>query len=109
MLDFPDPVSDVLGLFLKKAMDSKIFQYTVLVLEMGIASTIAGLTACGASLLAKQPVAWSIGAGMAGAAIALLATFTASPSSKGLMIRLPEQTSANELDTSMTTITRSTK
>lgn len=103
----PDPITDVIGLFFKRALDSKIMQFSTLLLEMAIASSIAFLAACGFSLMAKQPAAWSIGAGMAAAALALFATFQASPHSKGLVISVQSQVVAQQkLDTPMTTIER---
>ena len=102
----PDPITDVIGLFFKKALDSKILQYATLLLEMAIASTIAFLAACGFSLMSHAQVAWSIGAGMAAAALALFATFQASPSSKGLVISVQSQLAQQKLDTPMTTIER---
>lgn len=106
MLDLPDPVTGLVGLFLKRALDSKIMQYAILAFEMGIAATIAFLLACGLPLMAKQPVAWSIGAGMVAAALAMFATFQASPHSKGLVISVQSQVAAEKLETPMTTITR---
>ena len=55
----PDPLTDVIGLFLKRAMDAKIFRYAVLVLEMAIAGAIAGFAASGIALISGQDVAWS--------------------------------------------------
>lgn len=101
-----DPISGVLGVFMKKAMDSKIMQYAVLCLEMQIASTIAGLAACGGALMLKQPVSWSMGCGMVAAALAMLATFGKSPRSKGLVISLPEETVDDMNKTPMDTIDR---
>lgn len=87
-------------------MDSKIFQYAVLLLEMFVAWIIAAPLACGVALMAKQPVAWSIGAGLVMGGVALLATFQASPNSKGLIISLPQQAAEQKLDTPTTTIER---
>lgn len=101
-----DPISGIIGLFMKRALEAKIGQRITLLLEMSIASSIAALGACGLALLAHQAVAWSIGAGMVAAAIALLATFQASPNSKGLIISLPQATSEEKLDTPMTTISK---
>lgn len=102
----PDPITDVIGLFLKRALDSKIMQYVTLLLEMAIASVIAFLAACGLSLMAHSAVAWSIGAGMTAAALALFGTFQASPHSKGLVISVQSQVAQQKLETPMTTIER---
>lgn len=102
----PDPITDVIGLSFEHKLIQKVQQRLELLLEMAIVSAIAGLAACGASLLAKQPVAWSIGAGMAAAAVALLATFQASANSKGLVISIQQQVASEKLDTPMTTIER---
>jgi hypothetical protein len=103
---FSDPISGLFGVFFKRAMDSKIFQYAVLVLELAIAGMIAGLAACGIALMTQKSVAWAIGAGMAASAVALVATFQASPNSKGLVISLQQKVAAERLDTPMTTIER---
>lgn len=101
-----DPISGVLTAFFNRALESKIGQRVELLLEMGIASSIAFMAACGVALLTKQSVAWSVGCGMVAAAVALLATFQASPNSKGLVISLPQQAASKELDTPITTIER---
>jgi hypothetical protein len=106
MLDLPDPISDLLGVFFKRALDSKIAKRAELLLEMGIASAIAGLGATGAALMANMPTAWSIGAGMTASAVALLATFSASSNSKGLLISLQDQVPEKKLDSNITTIER---
>lgn len=102
----PDPISDLLGLWLKRSLDSRIARYCTLTLEMGIAASIAGLAACGIALMSQSSVAWAVGAGMTAAAVALLATFQASPNSKGLVISLQQQAAVEKLKTPMTTIER---
>jgi hypothetical protein len=102
----PDPITDVIGLFFKRALDSKLMQYATLVLELAIAATITGLGACGIALMTQKSVAWAIGAGMTAAALAILATFQASPQSKGLVISLQQNIAAERIDTPMTTIER---
>jgi len=106
MFNLPDPLSDVLGVFFKRALDSKIAKRAELVLEMAIASSIAGLGATGAALVSNMPVPWSIGAGMVASAIALLATFQASANSKGLVISLQDEVPDKKLDSNITTIER---
>lgn len=101
-----DPISGVIGLFFKRALESKIGRRAELILEMAIASLIAGCGACGASLLAGEPVAWSIGAGLVAVAVAVLATFQASPNSKGLVISIQQQVSSAKIEEPMTTIER---
>jgi hypothetical protein len=103
---FPDPITDLIGLFLKRAIDSRISKRAELLLEMSIAGGIAFLAACGIALLAQHAVAWAVGCGMAAAAVALFATFQASPNAKGLVISLPQQVAEKKLDTPMTTIER---
>jgi hypothetical protein len=107
MLDLPDPVSDLLGVFFKRALDSQIAKRATLLLEMSIAGAIAFLLACGAALVAQQHVAWAVGAGMVSAGVALLATFQASPNSKGLCIALRQQIAQAETETNVVTIKRS--
>ncbi len=102
----PDPISDLLGLFLKRALDSKIMRYATLLVEMAIASIIAGLAACGIALMSQPSVAWAVGAGMTAAAVALLATFQASPNSKGLVISLQQEVAQQKIETPMITIER---
>lgn len=106
---FSDPISGLFGVFFKKALDSKVMQYVVLLLEMGIAGTLAFLAFAGGALVARQPVAWSVGTGMVAAAIAMLATFQASPNSKGLVISFPSKLADERIDTPTTTIERKTK
>ena len=106
MLDLPDPVSDLLGVFFKRALNSKIMQYATLVLEMAIASTIAGLVACGVPLVAGKAPAFAIGCGMVAAGVAIFCTFQASKNSKGLIISLPDDAAAEKLDTHVVTIER---
>lgn len=106
MLDLPDPVSDLLGVFFKRALDSKIAKRAELLLEMGIASAVAGPGAAGASLMANMGWAFSIGAGLVATAIAILATFQASPNSKGLVISLQGDIPDKKLDSNIATIER---
>lgn len=101
-----DPISGVLSAFFNRALESKIGQRVTLLLEMGVAGIIAFLASCGIALLSNQPIAWSVGCGMVATAVALLATFQASPNSKGLIISLPQQAASKEIDTPMTTIER---
>lgn len=102
----PDPITDVIGLFFQRALNTKLMQYGTLLLELAIAGLIAGLAACGISLMTQNSVAWAVGAGMAAAAVALLGTFQASPNSKGLVISLQQKVAAEKIDTPMTTIRR---
>jgi hypothetical protein len=106
MLDLPDPITGVIGLFFKRAIESKIWQRLELLLELGLASSISFLLACGLSLMTKQPAAWAIGSGMVAAALALFATFQASSNSRGLVISVQSQVAQQKLDTPMTTIQR---
>lgn len=101
-----DPISGLVGVFLKRALDSKILQYAVLAFELLIASAIGGLAACGIALMTQPSVSWAIGAGMVAAAVALLATFQASPNSKGLVISIQQRVAAEKMDTPTTTIER---
>ncbi len=102
----PDPLTDVIGLFLKRAMDAKIFRYAVLVLEMAIAGAIAGFAASGIALISGQDVAWSVGAGMTATAVAWLATFAHSPNAKGLIISLPQAAEQQEQQQNVVTVER---
>ena len=106
MFDLPDPITGLVGLFLKRAMESKIGRRAELLLEMAIAGQIAFLAACGIALLSRASVSWAIGCGMTACAVALLATFQASPNSKGLVISLPQQVAEQKLETPTTTIER---
>ena len=103
---FPDPITDLIGLVLKRALQSRLLQYGVLLLEMAIAAAIASLAACGAALMANAGTSWAIGAGMTAAAVALLATFQVSPNSKGLVISLQQLAAKTEIETGTTTITK---
>lgn len=103
---FPDPVSDLIGVFFKRALDSKIMQYVTLVLEMGIAASIAMLAAAGVPLALGKPGLVSLGIGMIAAAVALLATFQASKNSRGLIISLPSAAAEEKLNSNITTIER---
>jgi len=102
----PDPITDLLGLWLKRSLDSRLARYCTLVLEMGIAAAIASAVACGSALMAQASVSWAIGAGLVAMGVALLATFQASPNSKGLVISLQQLASKTEIETGTTTIAR---
>lgn len=106
MFDLPDPITGIIGLLLKRAMESKVGRRVELLLEMGIAGSIAALAACGLALLSQKPVSWAIGCGMVACAVALFATFQTSPNSKGLVISLPQQVAEQKLETPTTTIER---
>ena len=99
-----DPISGVLSAFFQHAAESKVLKYAILVLEMGIAASIAFLSIAGGSLMANQAIAWSMGAGMVAAAIAMLATFGASPNAKGLVIAVQKDITQQESNTPITTI-----
>jgi hypothetical protein len=101
-----DPISGLLGVFFKRALDSKIMQYGVLVLELVIAGTITFLATTGGALMAQSSVAWAIGAGMVATAIVMLATFQSSPNSKGLTISIQQKVVEEKLDTPTSTISR---
>jgi len=101
-----DPISGVVGLFFKRAINSKIAQRATLLLEMVIAGTIAYLAASGIAILSGQSELWATGVGRIAEAIALLATFQVSPNSKGLIISLPSQAAEKELTTPISTIER---
>jgi len=101
MFDLPDPITDLVGLFLKRAMESKIGRRAELVLELSIAGTLAYFIADGSQLmLAKDPL-WAHGCGLVGAGISMLATFYASPNSKGLTLSLQKQMVEEEKSTPM--------
>jgi hypothetical protein len=102
-----DPVSGVLGVFFKKALDSKIAQRLTLLLEMGIATSITFAFVFGGGLIARQSIAWSLGLGLVSSALAALTTFQASPNSKGLTISIRKSIASESLDTPHVTITRS--
>jgi hypothetical protein len=102
-----DPISGLIGVFFKRALDSKIAQRATLLLEMGISTTLTGAFATGGALLAHQAIAWSIGLGLVGAAVAGLATFQASPNSKGLTIAVRHGLASEKMETPITTINRS--
>ena len=102
----PDPITDVIGLFLKHAAESRLARRLELLLEMAIASVIAGPGAMGAALMGNMGWQFSIGAGLVALAIAVLCTFQASGNSKGLCISLQNQIPATKLDTNITTIER---
>lgn len=87
-----DPISGIIGVFFKRALDSKVMQYAKLVLEMSIAATVAFFAACGMALMTQPSVSWAIGAGMVATAVALIATFQTSPNSKGLVIAVNKET-----------------
>ncbi len=95
-----DPVADL------KPQLAAIGNRAELILEMAIAGQISGLAASGVALMSRQPTAWSIGAGMVAMAVALLATFQASPNSKGLVISIQQQAADQKIDTPTTTIAR---
>lgn len=101
-----DPISGVLGVFFKRALNSKIAQYCTLAFEMFIATSITFAFATGGALLAHNPVAWSIGLGMSFAGVAGLATFQASPHSAGLTIALRKSIVSEKMDTPTVTIER---
>jgi hypothetical protein len=102
----PDPITDVIGLFMKHAAESRLARRLELLLEMGIAAAIAGAGAAGASLMGKMGWQFSIGAGLVAVAIALLATFQASQNSKGLVISLQDDIPSRKIDSNITTIER---
>jgi hypothetical protein len=102
----PDPVTDVVGLFLKHAAESRLARRLELLLEMGIAASVAGAGASGASLMGNLGWQFSIGAGLVAIAIAVLATFQASQNSKGLVISLQDDVPTRKLDANITTIER---
>lgn len=106
LIGLPDPITGLVGLFLKRALDSRLMQYAVLLLEMGIAAAIAGCVATGAALMAQSSLAWAAGAGLVAIGIALLATFQASPNSKGLVISMQQQAAEKEIDSSISTFER---
>jgi len=101
-----DPISGVMGVLFKRALDSKIWMRLQLLLELGIASTISFFGATGSMLLARQPAAMAIGAGMVMMTVAMLGTFAASPNSKGLTIVVTAKSETEKLDTPTTTIER---
>lgn len=101
-----DPISGVLGAFFQRAIESKVWKRLELVLELAIASIIVFLFTTGTALLAKQPVALAMGAGMVMSSVALLTTFAASPNAKGLTIAVTARAAAEKLDTPTTTIER---
>lgn len=101
-----DPISGVLSAFFTRALESKIWNRLELMLELLIAAVISGLAATGTALLAQQPIAWSIGAGLLASAVALFATFQASPNSKGLVISVQQKVAAEKLNDPTTTVER---
>lgn len=101
-----DPISGVLGAFFTRAIESKVWNRLELMLELAIAATVSGFAAAGAALLAQQPVAWSVGAGLLAAAVAMFATFQASPNSKGLVISVQQKVAQDKIADPTTTIER---
>ena len=101
-----DPISGILGVFFKRALDSKFAQYATLLLEMFIATSITFAFASGGAMLAHQTAAWSIGLGLSGAAVAGLATFQASPHSAGLTIAIRKSVVSEKMDTPIVAIER---
>jgi hypothetical protein len=102
-----DPISGLVGVFIKKAMDTKIWRRVELGIEMLIATSISFLAVTGLALLSSQPVPLAIGAGMAAAAVAQLATFQTSKNSTGLTISIQKAAVEQEVAEPTTTIARS--
>lgn len=96
-----DPISGILGVFFKRALDSKIAQRATLVLEMTIAGTISYFLADGAQILLGQPALYSHGWGLVASGISMLGTFTASANSKGLTLSLQKDEVEQEKATPM--------
>jgi hypothetical protein len=99
-----DPISGVLGAFFKRALDSKIMQRATLVLEMGIAGTLAYFLADGSQLMLGKPELFARGCGLVAAGLCMLGTFQASPNSKGLTISLQKDFTQEENQTPMEAI-----
>lgn len=96
-----DPISGIIGVFFKRALDSKIMQRATLLLEMAIAGTIAYFLAEGSQLMLGKDWVWAHGCGLVAAGICMLGTFQASPNSKGLTISLQKDLTEQEQATPM--------
>ena len=96
-----DPISGILGVFFKRALDSKVMQRATLVLEMVIAGVLAYFFADGSQLVLGKPEAYSHGWGLLAAGISMLGTYSASPNSKGLTLSLQKDLVEQEKSTPM--------
>lgn len=96
-----DPISGVLGVFFKRALDSKIAQRATLVLEMTIAGVLAYCLADGSQLMLGKDWVWAHGCGLVAAGVSMLGTFYASPNAKGLTLSLQKEMVAQEEATPM--------
>lgn len=102
----PDPLTDLIGLFLHRATTSQIGMRLTLLLELAIATSIAFTGACGLATLAGSSIQMAVGAGLVATALAQLATFSTSQNAKGLIVSFPQQVMEKRVETSMTTIER---
>lgn len=96
-----DPISGILGVFFKRALDSKIAQRATLILEMSIAGTIVYFLVDGAQIVLGNSALYSHGCGLVAAGVCMLGTFQASPNSRGLTISLQKDLIAEEKSTPM--------
>ena len=96
-----DPISGTIGVMLQHAMESKVGKRVTLVLEMTIAGVLSYFLADGSQLVLGKPWAYSHGWGLLAAGFAMLATFTASPNSKGLTLSLEKDVVEQEKSTPM--------
>lgn len=101
-----DPLSGLVGVFFKRALDSKLLTYFRLAFELTLAASISFLVTCGAGLGAGMPAARAIGAGMFLAGISMFATFQVSDNAKGLKIAVTQKAADGKLDNPITTIER---
>ena len=94
-----DPISGVLGVFFKRALDSKLMQRFTLVLEMTIAGVLSYFLATGSQLMLGKDQVWAHGCGLVAAGLSMLGTFSASPNSKGLTLSLQKELVEQEKST----------
>ena len=96
MLNLPDPLSDILGVFFKKAVDSKIGRRVDLLIELFVSGTASFCIICGAVAAATHSWFYGVVNGLWISGGCVIVTFRKSKNSEGLIIATPTDEKAKE-------------
>lgn len=109
----PDPITDLIGLFIGKKFKDAVMQKVNwltdridLGIEMVLVYVMVFSIFAGAPLMAHASWGVAIGSGMVSAGLAMFGTFQASRHSRGLTITVQQKVPEQKMDTPMSTIER---
>jgi hypothetical protein len=106
-----DPLNDLATFVLGRIKQGLYAQWLKFLFELGFSAVVSFLFGCGSLLFSHAPAAVAIGFGMLWAAMAMTYLFRRESSrlTRGMLVALPADEAAKELNTNFQTIEKPTE